>query len=103
MKCVVDNKVSNFQVFGDSQLVIDWMVGKKEVHSSTLRPIQEYLKSIESIFECTYFKHVYRKLNLRAPKLSKEVLLVFARTVITSKELQGIEISSIVRPMFGQD
>ena len=69
---VVEKGFHTLQVFGDSMIVIDWARGTSRCHVLRLLPILEEVVLLQQGFNSISFKHVYRKQNGVADKLSKE-------------------------------
>ena len=66
----LDKHISKIQVFGDSLLVINWVIGKFRIHNLQLSQIlQEVIRLINS-FEHAEFKHIYREINVIADELA---------------------------------
>ena len=67
--------IQNLVVKGDSQLVIRQMMGQYNVNSDNLINLHNEAKALEKYFDAIIYKHVYRKDNARADKLSNDGLL----------------------------
>jgi ribonuclease HI len=67
--------IRNINVFGDSLLVINQMLGNYQVKSENLIHLYKYAKDLASKFETISFTHVLRNKNKRADQLSNEGLM----------------------------
>jgi len=68
-------EVTNIQVMGDSQLVIDWLKNKRPPKNIHLRPIYEEALLLAIAFKNISYKNIYRERNVESNKLSKQGLL----------------------------
>lgn len=66
----IDMKITTLLVKGDSQLVINQMIGKYKCNSENIIELYKTAKDLEKYFENIYFVHVLRNLNKRADELS---------------------------------
>ncbi len=62
------------QVFGDSNLVIQQVIGKWKVKNEKLRSIYKQIKDVESFFTTIKYQHVYREKNKRADEIANTFL-----------------------------
>ena len=69
-------KIKNLTVYGDSNLVIQQVLGKWKVKSKNIKPIYYDIKKVlkNYKFETIDFKHVYRNNNKRADELANQAL-----------------------------
>jgi ribonuclease HI len=70
LKLAAQQGIQNLQVFGDSQIVINWIHGKYRMENLFLSPIFAEVKNSLSIFNTISFD-VYRELNREADSQSK--------------------------------
>ena len=65
------NYVDKIQVFGDSQLVINWASGKYRLMNLELSMILQEVNRITDGFDYVSFQHIYRERNSSAYALAK--------------------------------
>ena len=61
----------NKQVFGDSQLVINWAFGKYRLLNTELAMILQDVNCLADSLDDVSFKHIYRERNYKADALAK--------------------------------
>ena len=61
----------NKQVFGDSQLVINWASGKYRLLNTELAMILQDVHCLADSLAYMSFKHIYRERNFKADTLAK--------------------------------
>ena len=66
------NNLDKIQVFGDSQLVINWASGKYRLLNTELAMILQDVHCLADSLDYVYFKHIYRERNYKADALAKE-------------------------------
>lgn len=66
----LDMNIKTLFVNGDSQLVINQMIGKYKCNSSNLLPLYQNAKKLEESFERIEYKHILRNFNHRADELA---------------------------------
>ena len=62
--------VQTLQVFGDSQLVINWISGKFRINNILLTQILHEVIRISNLLVKFYYKHIYRERNTKADTLA---------------------------------
>jgi ribonuclease HI len=62
------------QIFGDSQVVVDWINGKTHIQVARLQPVMNMIREMLGELEWYSCSHVYRELNQKVDQLSKEAL-----------------------------
>ena len=62
--------IQNLRVEGDSELIINQMIGTYRCQSRHLLDLYDRAKDLESSFEKISYSHIYRKDNKRADQLS---------------------------------
>ncbi|XP_070037010.1 uncharacterized protein [Nicotiana tomentosiformis] len=70
LEMVVDMKQLQLQVFGDSQLVVNQLLGSYEVNKPELRPYHNYAKKLMGWIGDVIIQHVPRKENKKADALA---------------------------------
>ena len=76
LKVAINNNISQLQVSGDSNMVVDWVNKKIQINVPHL---QQLLNDIRRLLEfVTRFKisHIYRELSMEADGMSKQALLL---------------------------
>ena len=58
------------QIFGDSQLVINWVSGKFRINNIHLTQILQEVIRISNLLEKVKYKHIYRERNSKANALA---------------------------------
>ena len=66
--------ITDLNVKGDSNLVIQHVTGKWKVRNKNLKKIHTQIKEIDKNFKSISYKHVYRKFNKRADALANQAL-----------------------------
>ena len=65
------NNLDKIQVFGDSQLVINWESGKYRLLNIELDIILQDVHYLANSLDYVSFKHIYRERNFKADTLAK--------------------------------
>jgi ribonuclease HI len=73
LKCALENNVKCIKIFGDSNLIINLMKGRVQLHNIMCGQIGDQLKEVADSFESILFTHVLQELNEDADSISKEV------------------------------
>ena len=60
------------QIFGDSQLIINWASGKYRIQNILLEQILLEVHRLADLFENVHFMHIFRERNTIADKLAKD-------------------------------
>ena len=63
--------MDKIQIFGDSQLVINWAYGKYRLMNLELAMILRDVNRIADCFDSVSFKHIYQERNSSADALAK--------------------------------
>jgi ribonuclease HI len=74
MQSAIERGIRKLIVIGDSQLIIQQMLGEYRVKSPGLLALYQQVKKIERHFASVTYQHVYRNQNARADALSNEGL-----------------------------
>jgi len=70
----VENKITKLNVYGDSNLILNQVMGKYKVKSPNLKPFHDEIMELIPHFDTITFEHVYRKNNKVADALANEAL-----------------------------
>jgi len=70
----IEHGIDKIDVYGDSLLVINQMLGKWKVKSNNLTPIYQKIQSLLPQFTSISFHHIPRNKNKRADQLANEAL-----------------------------
>ena len=62
--------VQTLQIFGDSQLVINWVSGKFRINNIILTQVLQEVIRISNFLVKVDFKHIYRERNSKADALA---------------------------------
>ena len=68
----LDKNLKKLQIFGDSQLVINWATGKYCIQNVQLAQILMEIHRLVDMFDSVSFMHIYRERNSYADILAKE-------------------------------
>ena len=68
----LDNNLKKLHIFGDSQLVINWVSGKYRIQNAQLAQILMEVHRLVDMFDSVVFMHIYRELNTLADVLAKD-------------------------------
>lgn len=90
MKLAAANGVLHLQVFGDSELVINWMDGRDRLNTMFLQPIFNKVKRMEAHFTKN---SVFAKMNTVADALSKGGLQYTINTGVNMELQDGVQVS----------
>ena len=71
----IELNIKKLIVKGDSQLVINQVLGKYMVNNKNLKEIYDLIKRKIKFFDDISFNHVYRKFNKRADDLANKALI----------------------------
>ena len=74
LQMAVEHNISNLNIEGDSQLIINQMTGKYNVKAENLKPLYEEAKLLTENFDNINYKHIKREYNKEADKLANEAL-----------------------------
>ena len=66
-----DNHIKKLQIYGDSQLVINWVNGKFRIQNLELSQVLMEVNRLSYLFELVDLKHIYRERNSHADALAK--------------------------------
>lgn len=69
----LEKHYTSIQIFGDSQLIINWINGSYHCYVHTLRDLLDETIGLKSKFESFVCCHIYRERNEVPDFLSKEV------------------------------
>lgn len=75
--------LSKLQIFGDSKVVIEWAKEKFKVHNVQLQSLLSQIKDYIQSLEWASFSHIFRGINTKTDKLSKEVLSLQGRAFLS--------------------
>ena len=92
LKLDLDQSITKLQVYGDSEVIINWMKGIYEMENMLLHPILDMVKGMVLCFTDVTFHHVYYEMNSQVDKLSNVLLLMGDNTGCIS-ELQEDSLS----------
>ena len=67
----LENQITIIHIFGDSQLVINWVTSKFRVQNMQLFQVLYEVTRISDMFENVDFKHIYQERNSKADELAK--------------------------------
>ena len=70
----IDMNIKTLLVKGDSQLVINQMIGKYNCNSENIIELYNKAKELEKKFENIYYVHILRNFNKRADQLSNDAI-----------------------------
>lgn len=76
LELAIKYNIKNLVVKGDSLLVIQQMIGKYQVKSSTLLQLYTKVKMLEKLFTSIVYQHVYRNDNKRADELANAAIVI---------------------------
>ena len=68
------------QIFGDSELVINWASGKYRIQNILLEQILLEVHRLADLFENVHFMHIFREKNTIADKLAKDGSNIITRS-----------------------
>ena len=74
LQMAVEHNITNLNIEGDSQLIINQMTGKYNVKAENLKPLYEEAKLLTENFDNINYKHIKREYNKEADKLANEAL-----------------------------
>lgn len=77
LNLAIENNIDELLVMGDSELVIKQMKGEYKISSSSLIPLYNEAKQLESKFKCIEYLHIRRELNKDSDKLANIMVLYF--------------------------
>jgi ribonuclease HI len=70
----VELDIKNVNVFMDSKLVVEQLMGRWQIKNQHLKAINEQILDLVANFDEITFTHVYRNFNTRADKLANEAI-----------------------------
>lgn len=70
----LNNQIQDIQIFGDSNIVVDWLNSRNNIRVPHLQHLLAELQILKSQFGRISFAHTYKELNLEADTLSKQAL-----------------------------
>ena len=74
LQMAIEHNITNINIEGDSQLIINQMTGKYNVKAENLKPLYEEAKLLSENFNNINYKHIKREYNKQADKLANEAL-----------------------------
>jgi hypothetical protein len=75
LRLAADKGAQKVQVFGDFQLVINWMKGSYQCEDFLLQPILNEILTLQTVFISISYQHIYMERNSWEDGLSKGVSL----------------------------
>jgi ribonuclease HI len=85
----VEHGAINLQVFGDSQLAINWMQGEIELENFLFQPVFDEAQRLKVLFQSLSFCHMYKEQNNEVDKLLKEGMLLNTGKWIFKELVEG--------------
>ena len=85
------HNLDKIQVFGDSQLVINWATGKYRLLNTELAMILQDVHCLADSLDYVSFKHIYRERNFKADSLAKAGGSILEGSWVTCEQ-RGAEI-----------
>ena len=76
LKVAINNNISQLQVFGDSEMVVDWVNRKIQINAPHLQQLLSAIRRLLEFFTRFKISHIYWELNMEADGLSKQDLLL---------------------------
>jgi probable phosphoglycerate mutase len=70
----VELDIKNVNVFMDSKLVVEQLMGRWQIKNQHLKAINEQILDLVANFDTITFTHIYRNFNTRADKLANEAI-----------------------------
>ena len=74
LQMAIEHNISNINIEGDSQLIINQMTGKYNVKAEHLKYLYEEAKLLSENFNNINYKHIKREFNKEADKLANDAL-----------------------------
>jgi ribonuclease HI len=74
MKLALDCNIKSIVIEGDSNLIINQMMGKYQVKAENLMPLYNSAKILEEQFDYIEYRHIKREFNKEADKLANKAL-----------------------------
>ena len=68
----LENNFKKLHIFGDSQLVINWVSGKYRIQNVQLAQILMEVNRLVDMFDSVVFMHIYRERNTLVDVLAKD-------------------------------
>jgi len=72
----ISHQCTSINIYGDSQIIINWFNEISICHLHTLRVIFDEVRHLKEAFNHISVAHIYREHNMTADKLSKEAALM---------------------------
>ena len=85
----LENNFKKLHIFGDSQLVINWVSGKYRIQNVQLAQILMEVNRLVDMFDSMVFMHIYRERNTSADILVKEGANVMSSSWQISKHREA--------------
>ena len=70
----VELDIKNVDVFMDSKLVVEQVMGRWQIKNQNLREINEQILDIVANFDTITFTHIYREFNRHADRLANQAI-----------------------------
>jgi ribonuclease HI len=100
LKTAKEKGLKQFQVYGDSKMLMYWANNKYQTGNLTLVPIMNQVMEVKNRFEEISFNHIYREYNTKADQLSKETLLMQEGILFEQEFRRGSQISIHERSLY---
>lgn len=91
---------STLNIFGDSQVVVNWFNGRHKIKALILEPWMEEVMRLRASFDSIYCQHIYREANSAADHLSKLTLGPMDGSLNFSEVRDGIIVDQGSIPTF---
>ncbi|MCF7846893.1 MAG: ribonuclease HI family protein [Candidatus Gracilibacteria bacterium] len=74
LELALENKITELEVFLDSNLIVEQMSGNWKIKNANLRPLWERACALREQFEAIQFAHIPREKNTRADRLANQAM-----------------------------
>ena len=92
--------IKEMRIFGDSLLIIDWLLGKAVINAHNLTHRCYRIKELIKQFDLLNFEHIYRVHNMEADSLSKKGIGCPEGILQIEEILGGMIIRSITHRIY---
>ena len=92
-----DKQIPRLHIYGDSNMVIDWVNGKRKIRAPHLQYLLKEIQALKPSFELVSFSHIYRELNSEADTLLKLALAIQPRIIEVEEHTNGQVTNIFIR------
>lgn len=76
----LENNITSIHIYGDSQLIVNWVKGVHRCDNLKLKPLLNDLTCLKLTLSLFAIPHIYKEFNMNTYDLSKAIFLLACKT-----------------------